>query len=396
MKEATVVGAGVVGLCSAHALLERGYRVTVLEREPEGHRGCSYGNGGMIVPSHFVPLAAPGMIGLGLRLLPRKAGPFGFTLPPSWETVAWSARFMRSANRAHVERSARLLRDLNVASRDEYARLADELGDVAFERRGLLMLCRTQAALDAEAHMVEDAAKLDLHAEVLDERGLREVEPGIRMDVKGGVIFHDDAHLSPDLFMAAMRRRIREMGGEIRDGAEVTEIPSGLTILAAGAWTGRLVKQVGIRMPMLSGRGYGFTVPHPPESPSIPSILIEGRIAVTPMPDGLRFVGTMELGPPGEERINEARIEGIRRAIPEYYPAFRDVELRRLTLWTGQRPCSPDGLPYLGRRENVIVAAGHSMMGMSLGPITGKLVGELADGETPSIPIDLLRPERYN
>jgi D-amino-acid dehydrogenase len=272
------------------------------------------------------------------------------------------------------------------------------------------MLCRTPAALDSEAHLVADAQRLGLEAEVLDEAGLRQLEPDVRMTVKGGVYFHDDAHLTPPVFMRLLRERLVKAGADIRDGVSVDafEVRDGEIVsaggveaaefvLAAGAWAGALAAKLGLRLPLLAGKGYGLTVADPPETPRLPSILVEGRIAVTPMTDGVRFVGTMELGTPNL-RQNAHRVEGIRDSIPHYYPAFDRPRLENSPVWTGLRPCSPDGMPYLGRPQaykNLIVAAGHAMMGMSLGPVSGKLVAELACGERPSISLALLSPDRY-
>jgi D-amino-acid dehydrogenase len=171
-----------------------------------------------------------------------------------------------------------------------------------------------------------------------------------------------------------------------------------LVVLAAGAWSTQLAKKIGLKIPLLAGKGYGFTVVNPPETPRFPALLIEGRLAVTPMPEGLRFVGTMELGVPTHPIVNPNRVEGMRKSIKEYYPCFKDAHLEACPVWSGLRPCPPDGMPYIGvpsRYRNLIVATGHGMMGMSLGPVTGRLVGELAASQTPSVSLGLLSPDRY-
>lgn len=408
-RRVVVIGAGVVGLSSAYHLVNRGYEVTVLDQSPAPDEGCSHGNGGIVVPSHFVPLAAPGMIGLGLRMLADPTSPFGFMWPPTLESLGWIARFVRKSTKAHVAASAPLLRDLNLASRAEYERLNLALGaDWGFGQKGLLMLCQKSATLEGEAHLARDAAKLGLKAVILTKADLPEYEPEVETNAVGGVWFADDAHLSPSLFMAALRRHLSEAGVRIESGVDVTAIrdgevtagerswPADLVVLAAGAWSGELATSLKVRLPMLAGRGYGYTISPPPQRFQRPAILVEARVAVTPMPEGTRFVGTMELGPPRIEP-NPNRIAGMQRSIGEMLPGYATAKPEG-DPWIGLRPCPPDGLPYLGRlkrQPNVIVAAGHAMMGMSLGPITGRLVGELADGESPSIEISLLDPERY-
>jgi len=381
-----------------------------MDRAPDSVSGCSYGNGGLIVPSHFVPLAAPGMAWRGIRMMANRRSPFGFESLLNLEVLSWVGKFMRASSAAHVAQAAPLLRDMNLASRGLYEEIISRLGiSCGFGKRGLLMLCATKKALNTEAHLATEAGRLGLPAQVLDKTGLRQVDPGVTMNAAGGVYFEDDAHLTPAAFMVALRhylsgagvefvtrevRAFRVAAGRV-EAAE--EIAGDLFVLAGGAWTSHLCKSLGFRLPLLAGKGYGFTVAEARETLSVPSILTEARVAVTPMQDGARFVGTMELGRPNE-RLNPHRIAGIRDSIQNYYPALLASEVPVNAVWNGARPCSPDGLPYVGTTgsyQNVIVCAGHAMMGMSLGPISGKLVGELASGDEPSIPLDLLSPNRY-
>ncbi len=411
-----VVGAGIVGLCVADELLSRGFQVTVVERELKPGSGCSYGNGGLIVPSHFEPLAAPGMIAMGLRMLPNPESPFAIHGVTDLEVLSWVAKFMRAANHDHVTRCAPVLRDLNLESRSIYGSTYKSLAEGAgFEDGGELMICKTVAALDGEMRLAERAQKLGLKTRSLTQSELRAEEPHCDIDAAGAVYFRDDGKVSPRQFMDGLRQRVIEQGATILDGVSVTgfnregsklrsltttgeEIEADQFVLAAGAWTTQLAAKLGLKVPMLGGKGYGFTVTNPPQSPRLPALLIEGRLAVTPMIDGLRFVGTMELGKPSSHAVNANRVNGMRKSIAEYYPAFRGFDLSGVDVWCGLRPCSPDGMPYLGRTaryQNLCFATGHGMMGMSLGPISGRLVAQVAAGETPSLPLDLMSPDRY-
>jgi D-amino-acid dehydrogenase len=410
-EHAVVIGAGIIGLCVAEALLCRGFRVTVLDRSQDLTNECSFGNGGLIVPSHFVPLAAPGMIQTGLRMLGNPKSPFGIRNPLNWETLTWTARFAQACSPDHVARCAPLLRDLNLASRGEYHRLFSKLGlEEQYHRKGLLMLCKTVKAYDDEAQLADQANKLGLSAIPMGPKELQDLDPGIEMEVAGGVHFVDDAHLTPPNFMRALTNHVRSLGGNIRTGCDVNRIETrgdritsaqGLHadhfVIAAGVWSTTLCKSIGIYLPMLAGKGYGFTVTNPPETPNIPSILAEARVAVTPMTDGLRFVGTMELGPP-EGSVNMQRVSGIQQSIGLYYPRLREVPKGTQPVWMGLRPCSPDGMPYIGRvsrYKNLVIASGHAMMGMSLGPVTGKLVAELLLNESAFENNFLLSPTRF-
>lgn len=413
-KHVIVIGAGIVGLSTADALLDRGFRVTVLERESAQTLGCSFGNGGLIVPSHFVPLAAPGMVAMGIRMMLDRGSPFGVEKIAHLPTLAWMARFALAGTKAHVERCSPLLRDLNLASKEIYTRLISEMGvDVGYGRRGLIMLSRTHEAHESEAKLAAQANKIGLKATVLDEADLKKREPDVEMSVSGGVLFEDDAHLSPDRFMFALRERIKARGAEFRTEAEVKgleksgskvravklasgELVADEFVLAAGAWSTELAAGIGHHLPMLAGRGYGLTATKPPQRPNIPTILTEARIAVTPVVDGLRFVGTMELTEP-RLAASSPRVDKMRENITKYYPAFRVSDLQE-PVWCGLRPCSPDGMPYIGRSsraENLVVATGHAMMGMSLGPVTGRIVSDLLAGDTSPFALDLVSPNRY-
>lgn len=405
----------MIGLACAWYAARRGLRVTVVERLPAARDGCSFGNAGMIVPSHFVPLAAPGMVALGLKWMWNPESPFYIKPRLDAELFGWGWRFWRASNAAHVARAAPLLRDLSLASRAEYEALAEAFGNgFGLTCRGLLMLCRTPHALDEEAKTAENACRLGLPAEVLDARQTAALEPGITLNVAGSVLFPKDCHLSPDQLMAGLQRRLAAEGVEFLWETEVTgwrhagarltaaqttrgEIEADDFVLAGGSWSPLATRGLGLKLPMQAGKGYSLTLPQPREQPQLCAILTEARIAVTPMGGLLRFGGTMEIAGL-DETVNPRRVRGIARAVPQYCPAFREEDFDGIQPWRGLRPVSPDGLPYLGRTQrwpNLIVATGHAMMGLSLAPVTGRIVAELLAGEPPSHDLTLLAPERY-
>lgn len=413
-KRVVIVGGGVVGLCAAYFALERGHGVTVLERGAPDHDGCSLGNAGMVVPSHFLPLAAPGMVGLGLRMMLRRDSPFAIRPRADADLLRWCWRFWRAANALHAARSAPLLRDLNLASRRLYEELAGRIGDFGLVQRGLLMLCKTPEALREEAHVAEQARALGLGADVLTPQQAAQVDPDIRMDVAGAVHFAQDCHLDPRRLMAALTAAVQQHGGDIRWCSEVTgwrtegesiaaartaggDIEGDAFVIAGGAWSPGLVRPLGLRLPLQAGKGYSLTLPRPRSLPRLCSILAEARVAVTPMGKELRFAGTMEVT--GLDRsISQPRVEGILRSIPRYFPEFRQEDFGGVPVWSGLRPCSPDGLPYVGRFArwpNLLAATGHAMMGVSLAPVTGSLVASLLSDESPAVDIAPLSPDRY-
>lgn len=415
-KQVLIIGGGVIGLCSAYYALGRGHAVTILDRSFEEDTGCSYGNAGMIVPSHFVPLAAPGMVSLGLRWMWNPESPFYIKPRLDADLLRWGWKFYRAANAEHVRRSAPLLRDLHFASRACFEELSGRTGN-AFDlvTRGLLMLCKTPHALDEEAKVAEQARALGVPAEVLDSGQTAALDPGVRMDVAGSVYFPKDCHLNPAKFMNSLREEIKKLGGKFAwqtevfgwqtSGADITavrtnrgDLQGGQFVLCGGSWSPCIASGLGLNIPIQAGKGYSVTLPNPPQQPSICAIFTEARVAVTPMGTQLRFGGTMEIAGLSQQ-INSVRVQGIIKSVPRYYPEFRTEQFRDLSVWSGLRPCSPDGLPYLGRSqrwENLVVATGHAMMGLSLGPATGQIVSEILSGEKPSINIRLLSPDRYS
>jgi D-amino-acid dehydrogenase len=168
-------------------------------------------------------------------------------------------------------------------------------------------------------------------------------------------------------------------------------------VLCGGSWSPGVARELRARLPMQAGKGYSLTLPHPRQLPQISAIFSEARVAVTPMGGTLRFGGTMEIAGL-DERINPRRVQGIIHAVPRYYPDFSPSDFEGIQPWRGLRPCSPDGLPYLGRfaaYDNLSTATGHAMMGLSLGPITGRLMAEILTGEKPSLDLTMLSPDRY-
>ena len=413
-RSVLIVGGGIIGLCTAFYALLKGLDVTLVERGDADHDGCSQGNAGMIVPSHFVPLAAPGMVGMGLRMLFRPDSPFSIRPRADKDLIRWAWQFARNANAGHVARSAPLLRDIGLASRREFESLAAGGNDFGLTKKGLLMLCKTEHALDDEAKLVPVAHELGMPAERLSADEAARLDPGIQMDIAGAVFFPHDCHLQPQRLVAGLTDALQSGGATFHWSTEVTgwraragrieavqttqgDLTADEYVLAGGAWSPNIVRGLQLSLPLQAGKGYSVTLPHPRQQPALCSLLSEARVAVTPMGEALRFGGTMEIAGL-DPKIRQARVNGILAAIPRYFPDFRPEDFHDLPVWSGLRPCSPDGLPYIGRfgrYQNLSAATGHGMMGVSLGPITGKLMAELLNNEPPEINVRALSPDRY-
>jgi len=356
-------------------------------------------------------------VALGLKWMWNPASPFYVKPRLSWDLVDWGVKFWRAATPEHVRRAAPLLRDLSIASHRCFDELAALPGsDFGLVRKGLLMLCRTRHALDEEIRTAELGRALGIPAEVLDAGQAAALEPGVRMDIAGAVYFPNDCHLVPDRFVTQLQDRLAGGGTEFVWDTEVTgwrvergrhiravatrdgrEIEADEFILCGGSWSPLAVRELGLSIPMQAGKGYSLTLAKPRRLPEICAILAEARVAVTPMAGALRFAGTMEIAGLNED-ISPVRVRGIIAAATKYYPEFEPSDFDGVAPWRGLRPCTPDGMPYVGRTAkfaNLSIATGHAMMGMSLGPVTGKLMAEVLAGETPQIDLTQLSPDRY-
>ncbi len=414
MKNVAIVGGGIIGLCSAYYLNKAGHKVTIFD---DGNLDdtCSVGNAGMIVPSHIIPLAAPGMISKGIRWMFNSKSPFYVKPRLNGHLIKWGMKFYAHANKGHVEKSVPVLKEISLLSKGLYQQLQSEKHfDFGYEERGLMMLYREPETEKEEIEAAHLSNQNGIEAQVLSLAEVQKLEPDVKVSARGGVYFPGDAHLVPQILVKNLIIYLKEQGVIIRSQTCVNDfvlngrkveslLESGGQlsfdeyIIATGAWSGIFCEKLGIDLPMQSGKGYSFTLPDVRKNIRIPSILIEGRVAVTPMGTSLRFGGTMEIN--GTDRsININRVKGIIETIPKFYPEMK-VELpKQQNVWNGLRPCSPDGLPYIGRSRklsNVIIATGHSMMGLSLGPATGKLVSELVDEKPTTMNLAALDPERY-
>lgn len=413
LQKVVIVGGGIVGMSAAYYALKRGFEVTLIQSEADGGDNCSMGNAGMIVPSHFIPLAAPGMIAKGLRWMCNPESPFFVRPRLDPGLLRWGWLFYRHSTERHVAATRDLLRDLNLESRRLFTELAEE-EDFGLVQRGLLMLCTTAKALDEEAAVAAEAREIGLKAEVMGPAELAKLDPGVTMEVAGGVHFPEDCHLDPARFMASLRRRVLALGGRIEAGLTVDRIETAQGrvravsgagrrfeadefVIAGGVWSAGLLAKVGLRIPLQAGKGYSLTLKSPPQLPQLCSIFTEAKVAVTPMGSSLRFAGTMEVG--GLDlTVNRARVHGIVKSVAAYFPEFSERNFEGTDAWAGLRPVAPDGIPYLGkcsRLPNLTVACGHAMMGLSLGPVSGSLVANLLAGDPPFRPIGAMSPERF-
>jgi D-amino-acid dehydrogenase len=411
---AIIIGGGIIGLSSAYYLQKAGWQVSVIDRGDLSNN-CSSGNAGYICPSHFTPLAAPGIISQGLKWMLDSRSPFYIKPRLSLSLVQWGLAFMRSATQSHVDRSAAPLRDISLLSMACYQEWQNS-GEFPFFFRhdGMLELFHTQENARHARHTVEMAHQLGLDAEQLDAGQVQDLEPDVTCDTRGGVWFKCDAHVNPAELMKNLANYLTTKGVHIIDNESVVNFikqnnriqkiittrnsyDADLVVLAAGAWSRELAKGLSIKLPMVAGRGYSFVKPLQDYPFRHPLILTEGRVAITPMQDQVRFGGTMEItstnAPPRYKRV-----EGIVQSVRHFFPGIELKTPADADIWYGYRPCSADGLPYIGHLpgfDNAIAATGHAMLGLSLGAATGLLVSQIANEQQPSVDLQPFEPGRF-
>jgi len=416
MSKAVIIGGGVIGLFSAYYLNKSGWEVDIID-QGDLSDNCSYGNAGMITPSHFVPLAAPGMVEQGIRWMFDSKSPFYVKPSLNPELIGWGLKFLKSATRKHVDRSAGALRDISVMSKVLFKEFEKDSNiEFGLEDKGILMLFKTPAFVEEEKHLAEQATNLGLDAQYLSPDECRQLQPGIEMDILGAVHYHCDAHLYPNKLMRGLIKYVENAKGitiyrnsEItkiaHDSGKITSVSSkdkefkgDAYVVAGGAWSPGIARLAGLKVPLMPGKGYSFMVPQDDSKRmTIPSILCEARVAITPMNGSIRYGGTMEVGKINQ-KINMNRVQGIVESIPKYFPNFKPEMPQQKDIWFGFRPVSPDGMPYIGlsnKYKNLAVATGHAMIGLSLGPATGKIISQVLNGQATEMNITPFAVDRF-
>ena len=416
MSKAVIIGGGIIGLFSGYYLQKSGWEVEIID-QGDLSDNCSYGNAGMITPSHFVPLAAPGMVEQGIRWMFNSKSPFYVKPSLNPELVGWGLKFLKSATKKHVDHSAGALRDISMLSKKLYREFErDSAIDFGLEDKGILMLFKSPKMAEEERHLAAHATNLGLDAQYLSPDECRKLQPGVQMDILGAVHYHCDAHLYPNKLMAGLIKYMESAKGvaihrntEIvkiaHDGGKITSVSSAdeefkgdAYVVASGAWSPSIAKLAGLRVPLMPGKGYSFMVPQDDSKRmTIPSILCEARVAITPMNGSIRYGGTMEVGRINDQ-INMNRVKGIVESVPKYLPNFKPEVPAKKDIWFGFRPVSPDGMPYIGltgKYKNLAIATGHAMIGLSLGPATGKIINDVLNGTQPEMSINSFAVDRF-
>lgn len=415
MKPTIIIGGGITGLFTAYFLQKEGIEVQIID-QTDLQTNCSTGNAGMIVPSHIIPLAAPGMISKGISWMFSSKSPFYIQPRLDAKLLKWGLLFYKAANPAHVERSIPYLKNLSLLSKALYLDFKEKHPEaaIALQEKGLMMIYQTKAVETEEVEFAHLARKHGLEAEILSPEDIQKIEPNLEVNARGAVLFPGDAHLDPGKLYSFLKSYLEKKGVSFLSNTQVHgfeksqgkvqavltdkgKIEAEKVILCGGSWSGELAKMLGFTLPMMGGKGYSFIQENKPEIKQA-AILTEMKVAVSPYGEHIRFGGTMEITGTNQ-KINLNRVKGIYESINRYYPNFEAKFPETDQIWKGLRPCSPDGLPYIGFApgySNVLVNSGHSMMGVSLAPASGKVTAELHQQKDASLEIKGFEVGRFN
>ena len=411
-KKVVIIGGGIMGVCSAYFLNKEGHEVTIIDKS-NFSSGASFVNAGYITPSHIISLAAPGIITKGLKWMFNPSSPFYVKPRLDKDFLQWAWAFKRSATKKKVAQSIPVIKDINILSRELYIAMKSS-GDLDFhyEHKGLLMAYKHDKAGEQEWEVGKKAIQLGLKVENLTAKEVEALEPKANLNIKGAVYFHSDAHMTPGGFMKNMLSYLRENGVTILAEEEVKdiiisnnsikkvvtnkqEITADEFVMAAGSWSPIISKKLGIKMLLQPGKCYRINVAQETNI-TIPAVLLEAKVAVTPMDGFTRFSGTMEIDKINH-KINPIRVNAIANSASKYYHGLQISTQDKEAAQCGLRPVTPDGLPYIGKTSqynNLTFATGHAMMGWSLGPATGKLVSEIVSDKKASLDLNPFHVQR--
>lgn len=402
-ERVVVVGGGVIGAACAYYLRLAGCEVTVIDQGEFG-RGCSHGNCGYVCPSHVLPLAGPGALRNTLKTLLARNSPLKVRWrfdPAMWR---WFWQFAKKCNARDLLAAGHAIQSLLVSSRSLYDELlTNTLTDVEWETLGLLFVFQSQAGLDHYAE-TDDLLRREFHlgATRYDSAALLALEPALKPGIAGAWHYTTDGHLRPDKLMSAWRRVLEDRGVAIRECFRLLdlaterrrvrrvitnagELAADHVVVATGAWTPQLRNMLRAPIAIQPGKGYSLTMPRPSICPRHSMIFEEHRVAVTPLASRYRIGSTMEFAG-YDTSLNPRRLQLLRDGASIYLreplaePVFES--------WYGWRPMTPDSLPFIGRApafDNLYIAAGHGMLGVSMSPATGRLISELVTGQTPHV-----------
>lgn len=417
-RHVVIVGAGIVGLSTAWFLLRRGVRVTILDREPIGE-SASCGNAGLLSIGHY-PLTRPGASWRGLRWMFNATSPLYIKPRISGELLRWLWGFHRHCTRTHLDRCMAVLCDMGFKTLALYEDMIREEGiECDYARDGWLDVVLRHENMDRAEEEARSLLPYGYSYRRLSGDEARAFDPMIRPEVAGAIHYTDSAHAHPGDFLTGLAAACVRRGAHLRTDTVVAaferdqsgrvagaRLASGevvvgdATVLAAGVWSGELASSISLRIPMVGARGYHLQYANLPRVPRTGMVLHETFVAVTPMRHAgrheLRLAGTLEIDRLGQPWRRD-RLAMLPRGAERF---LSDIDRGTLVSeWAGYRPCTSDGMPFLGfvrGADGLVIGGGHAMMGMTLGPVTGQAACALLFGEAPPFDLSMLDPQRFS
>ena len=393
-KRIVVVGGGVAGLATGYFLRRGGAEVAVLDAGRMGS-GASAGNAGWVCPAQAGPLPAPGVTAYGIRSLMSPGSALYFSPGHLPRMASWLLRFAARCNARDHRRGTMDLARLGGRAFELMERLDADGVEFELHRLGFVVAARERETVAEFAAGLQPLRELgfDIPGRILEGRELYELEPALAPATTAGVRIEQHWHVHPSSLMDGLAARLETMGAELHEGVTVTDLGHGngrvrevrtdgatftadAVVLAAGAWSPRLARTLGLRLPVQAGKGYSFEL-RTEHLPRQALLLLEPHVGCSPFGDRLRIAGTMEFSGVNT-RIDRRRVDSILEGASGM---LRGLEAPRLeNVWTGMRPIAPDGLPIVDRvpgRENVYLATAYSMLGMTIGVPAGEALAEM-------------------
>ncbi len=411
-KDVFIIGGGIIGLMSAYYLTKAGVKVTIADKGPK-EQASSHANCGLISPSHIMPLNNISLILKSFGMMFKRDAAFKIKPQADWAFLSWLIGFLRKSTSSAIEFSSLGRLQLLLSSAHLYRDLIKQENlDCHWSEKGLLFVCKTKKAFDEYVATDNYTRKFDIQAEPLVGQELLDKEPALLEDLYGAWYYDIDNWLKPDLLLSALTERLTEMGVELVT-EEVTDfVVEGGTIksvsthddkeynadayvLATGAWSPLLGKKLKLKVPIIPGKGYSITMDSPALSPKLPCIMMEKKVVATPWKDSYRLGSTMELAG-YDDSLNEVRLQALKKGAEYYLKQPYTAEIKEK--WWGWRPMTFDGLPIIDKspkHHNLWLACGHSMLGMSMGTGTGKLIAEMITGQPTHVATEAYSFQRF-
>ncbi len=412
-SKVVIIGGGIIGAATAYYLKQKGWSVTILDKDRFGC-GASHGNCGLIVPDHILPLNSIDNLIKGIGWVFKKDAPLFIKPRIDPALIKWLMKFALHCNQNDILISAKGRAALMQRAIELYqALIAEEALDCDWAVKGALHIFKSKKEFEKYGSCDALKKEFGIRETPLDRKLLLKQEPAVMDNVAGAMFSRHTAHLRPDGLMKELKRVLIRKGVEIIEQTEVTgfqsknnkavaavtgeeNFPADEFVVTTGAWAPLLNNVLGCRLPIQPGKGYSVNMRKPPNSPTIPYFFQETGVVLTPWQNHIRLGGTMEFAG-YDASLNQLRIDALLHAAQSY---LRNMKFSGIQdEWYGWRPMTCDGLPIIDRSprlENVMIAAGHNMMGLTMAPGTGKLISEILSGEDPHVDPYPYRVSRFD